>query len=200
MGSIRPRLGCKQAENTHVSIPGVQGRLTIIFGDYSHAARTPLPHTVRYFVGYKKNRPVYTSPHKTQQECVPRGLSKISPYFAARFIAFSTAQDHVMGFGAFFLGGGSESTPPTAPPDLDQVFRRRTHAIHCPSLLYCRTNFGLRATEAQQYHVHLWFGTVNDMDDSFCCWPACTQSRALNGSKPTKFHSNAVRDDKTCCT
>ena len=46
-------------------------------GSYSHRA----PSGVRYFVQYTINRPIYTSPHKSEVECVPRGVSKLCPYF-----------------------------------------------------------------------------------------------------------------------
>ena len=37
-------------------------------------------HGVRFLLTTQKNRPIY-APHKSQEECVPRGLSKVSHYF-----------------------------------------------------------------------------------------------------------------------
>ena len=58
-----------------------------------------MPHSVRYFVGYTKNRDVYTSFHKSQEECVPKkGVSKVSPYFEVHESIFGLGSTQFHGF------------------------------------------------------------------------------------------------------
>ena len=58
------------------------------------------PHTcrtVRYVFGHgKKNRPVYTSPHKSQ--CAPRSVSRVSPYCEVADSIYSLVVTKLNGF------------------------------------------------------------------------------------------------------
>ena len=68
-------IGKQSAATTRNSQHSVRGS--------TRTARAQRGHGVRYFVDYTKNRPIYTSPHGSQEECVPRRVRKVSPYLEA---------------------------------------------------------------------------------------------------------------------
>ena len=50
------------------------------------------------FFEYTGNRLVYTSPHKSQEECVPKGVSKVSPCFEVNESIFGLGFTQIHGF------------------------------------------------------------------------------------------------------
>ena len=82
-----------------VSFPWlVIGRMRLVGGESSRRANaTCTPPDISCI--NKRLRPIYTSPNKSQEECVPRGVSKVSPFFQVAEPILSLG--HGLGFTRF---------------------------------------------------------------------------------------------------
>ena len=81
-------------------------------------------HSVRCFVDDMKNRSIHTFSHKSQEEHVPRGVSKVSPWFEFAESIFGPGLTQFHGFTRVL---SDQPKPPCLDRNWDSVILRKEH-------------------------------------------------------------------------